>query len=483
MAFVFTHFTLICIVPLQSLTHNLDRMLRFQALIALLVLLPLMSIGQTIQFVEVMSGFARPVDIANAGDGSNRLFIVDANGYVYIIDSTGALLEDPFLDISDQTDGGGEQGLLGLAFHPDYEENGYFFVNYTDLNGDTKVSRFEVSDMDQNVADTSTQAVMLEVVQPYDNHNGGCLKFSPVDEYLYIALGDGGSFGDPECRAQDSLDLLGKILRVDVDQNISTAPYYGIPSDNPFASNPDGADEVWCVGLRNPWKISFDRLTGDLWIADVGQGEQEELNFQLASSTGGENYGWKVMEGDECYDSDPVDGDCPQGTPSCFSEIYTGPIFDYPHSGTESGRSVTGGYVYRGCKFPALYGKYIMADYISGNGWLMDSLGNDIFTAAPPQRISSFGESESGELYAVSLEGTGRRLYEVRETSLPYDLEITIADDPVSGTYRAANSITIVGNITVMPGETLTLIAPEVIVQDSLVVNDPSVIVVETSCK
>jgi len=234
------------------------------------------------------------------------------------------------------------------------------------------------------------------------------------------------------------------------------------------------------VGLRNPWKISFDRDNGNLWIADVGQSVQEEVNFQLASSNGGENYGWKVMEGMNCYNDDPVDGDCPSGTPSCNSPIYTNPIFHYTHSETEGGKSITGGYVYRGCKYPELEGYYIMADYISGNVWLLDSLGGDIFFDNLQSKVSSFGEGESGEIYATSL--TGHALYEIRETSIPYDIVITEADNPIKGTFEAVNSITVQGEIVVFPGETVTLIAPHLIIEDALNINNASVIQIVRKC-
>lgn len=434
----------------------------------------------SISFELVSSDFDRPVDIANAGDGSKRLFIVDQTGYIRIIDSLGNQLATPFLDIDSKTFSSGERGLLGLAFHPDYQTNGYFFVNYTDNDSDTKIARYKVSGSNPDSADVSSEKIMFDIDQPYLNHNGGCLKFSPVDGYLYIALGDGGNGGDPQCHAQDSLDLLGKILRVDVDQNIDTVPYYGIPGDNPFVGNEDALDEIWCVGLRNPWRISFDRDNGDLWIADVGQGVQEEVNFQLASSNGGENYGWKVMEGMNCYDPDPIDEDCPAGTPLCNSPIYTNPMFYYTHTETEGGKSLTGGFVYRGCKYPRLEGYYIMADYISGNVWLLDSLGGDIFYDNLQSKISSFGESESGELYATSL--TGNALYEVRETSIPYDVVITEADNPLKGTFEAVNSITVQGEIEVFPGLTVTLFAPNLIIEDALNVNNTSVIQIIKKC-
>jgi glucose/arabinose dehydrogenase len=458
------------------------RMKKFTGLLMLLfILIPQHAhLQPSLAFELVSNSFDAPVDITNAGDGSKRLFIVDQTGYIRIIDSLGNQLADPFLDIDSKIFTQDERGLLGLAFHPDYANNGYFYVNYTDNNSDTKIARYQVSPSNPDSAVVSSEKIMFDINQPYSNHNGGCLKFSPVDGYLYIAVGDGGSAGDPECRAQDSLSFFGKILRVDVNQNVDVAPYYGIPADNPFVGNADGADEIWCVGLRNPWRISFDRDNGNLWIADVGQDEQEEVNFQLVSSNGGENYGWKVMEGEFCYDPDPIDSDCPTGTPSCNSPIFTDPLFNYPHSGPESGHSLTGGFVYRGCRYPQLEGYYIMADYISGNVWLLDSLGNDIFFDNLTASISSFGESENGELYATSL--ATNALYEVRETSIPYDLVITEANNPIRGMYEAVNSITVQGSIVVFPGQTTTFFAQKIYIQDTLSVNIESVIQIEKIC-
>jgi len=433
-----------------------------------------------ISFEFVSSNFDRPVDIANAGDGSKRLFIVDQTGYIRIIDSLGIQLTEPYLDIDDMILTEGEKGLLGLAFHPDYASNGFFYINYTNSDSDTRIARYKVSASNPDSAVLASEKILFSIDQPYENHNGGCLKFSPIDGYLYIALGDGGNGGDPQCHAQDSLDILGKILRVDVNQNIDNAPYYGIPHDNPFVDNPNGLDEVWCLGLRNPWRISFDRDNGNLWIADVGQMEREEVNLQLASSEGGENYGWKVMEGFYCYDPDPVDGDCPVGTPSCDSPIYTDPLFTYPHSGPESGHSVTGGFVYRGCKYSELSGYYLMSDYISGNVWLLDSLGNKFFYSNLLKKVSSFGESESGELYVTSL--LGNALYEVRETTIPQDVIITPADNPLTGMIEAVNSITVKGTIDIVPGETVQFSAPNIIIEDTLNVKNASVILVVRKC-
>ena len=242
----------------------------------------------TLQFVLAHTGFNDPVDISNAGDGSNRLFVVEKAGIVKIIED-GNVIATPFLDISSIVNStASERGMLGIEFHPDYESNGYFFVNYTNLSGTTTISRFDVSAGNANLADASSEKIMLQISQPFNNHNAGDLKFSPVDNYLYIPMGDGGSGGDPGCRSQDSTLLLGKLLRIDVDQNVNTPPYYGIPPDNPYLSNATVPDEIWAFGLRNPWKFCFDSKNGDMWIADVGQGNVEEVNTidELTPRTG-----------------------------------------------------------------------------------------------------------------------------------------------------------------------------------------------------
>jgi len=283
---------------------------------------------------------------------------------------------------------GGEQGLLGLAFHPDYATNGYFYVNYTDTDGDTVVSRFTVT-FDPDAADPSSEQILLSIPQPYSNHNGGDLAFG-TDGYLYISTGDGGSGGDPQNYAQNPLTFLGKILRIDVD----TGSPYGIPADNPFVSDPGVLDEIWALGLRNPWRFAFDSLTGDFWIADVGQSAREEINFQDAASPGGENYGWRCYEGTLPYNTTGCDG----------PESYEFPVFEFPHP---EHCSVTGGVVYRGTSYPELDGYYFFMDYCSGNmwslfsdgqgGWQVDDYG--VFVSF----ISSFGADAAGEVYACSL--------------------------------------------------------------------------------
>lgn len=404
----------------------------------------------SIALVNTFSGFNDPVDLANAGDGTNRLFIVERGGTIRVIDANGNTLANPFLTIS-PISAGGERGLLGLAFHPDYINNGFFFVNYTiSINGQlfTRIARYSVSSGNPDIANASSGVVLLEIAQPFNNHNAGGINFGP-DDYLYIPTGDGGSAGDPNCEAQDPLSLLGKILRIDVDQNVNTPPYFGVPASNPYATNSTFDDKIWAIGVRNPWRCSFDRVTGDYWIADVGQNQREEINVQLTNSVGGENYGWKVMEGDFCFDSNPIDPDCPSATASCFDPSYTDPLFDYTHNSSSGGFSVTGGYVYRGCNYPMLYGYYIMADYVTGHIWALDANGNIAgFFSGLGNNISSFGEDEAGELYAVSLNGD---IYQVTETTsfsnCNCPLDQMINGIVASGTYDAEDFITSNGTV------------------------------------
>jgi len=333
---------------------------------------------------KIVSGLDEPVDLKHAGDGSGRLFVIEQPGRIRIVEN-GELLPDPFLDIEPLVNSrGNEQGLLGLAFYPDYAANGLFFVNYTDVNGDTVVARYAVSADDPSRADPASAKIILQVDQPFPNHNGGDLVFGP-DGYLYIGLGDGGSGGDPQGNGQNLNALLGKMLRIDVNHGDP----YAIPPDNPFAGRADARPEIWAYGLRNPWRYSFDRATGDLYIADVGQNAYEEVDFQPADSRGGENYGWDKYEGFHAYDGGATDG-------------LTMPVAEYAHA--VGGCSVTGGYVYRGPSLPALNGVYLYGDYCSGqvwalyrtaSGWENPVLFNAFFT------ISSFGEDEVGELYLL----------------------------------------------------------------------------------
>jgi glucose/arabinose dehydrogenase len=366
----------------------------------------------SIELVNFVSGFTRPVDIANCGD--DRLFIVEQRGIIWIVDKNGNKLPNAFLNIDPSVgSSGNEQGLLGLAFHPNYAENGYFYVNYTMNNGDTRVSRFTVQAGNPNQADPASEMVLFEVDQPFSNHNGGCVKFGP-DGYLYIGLGDGGSGGDPQNNGQKRMTMLGKMLRIDVDGGVP----YAIPADNPFADDDFTMDEIWALGLRNPWRFSFDRNTGDLWIGDVGQDAWEEIDFQPASSTGGENYGWRCYEGNHVYNTNNCD---PMNT-------MTFPVAEYVNGAS---CSVTGGFVYRGCNFPELYGHYLYTDYCTGIIWSLTPNGsggwnNQQLANLNDFQFVSFGENRNGELFLAGL-GNGI-IYRVTETTELFDYEISVTD-------------------------------------------------------
>lgn len=337
------------------------------------------------EWVVIAGGLRRPTDLADPNDGSGRLLALEQAGLIRVI-ANGQLLERPFLDLTDRVGANSsEQGLLGIALDPDFAENGIFYLNYTDKNGNTVVSRF-LRSADGQSGDPQSEQVLLSVEQPYANHNGGDLEFGP-DGYLYIGLGDGGSAGDPQRRAQNNQTLLGKMLRIDVRGQTR----YAIPSDNPFASGNGGRQEIWANGLRNPWRYTFDRLTGDLYIADVGQNKYEEINFVPAGSPPGLNFGWHYREATHPF----------ADTPPAGLQLYD-PVHEY---GRNDGCSVTGGYVYRGKLLPEFYGVYLFGDYCNGFVWgmLRDSNGNwlveRLFQLGA--NISSFGEDAQGELYLL----------------------------------------------------------------------------------
>lgn len=348
-----------------------------------------LSAQPDIALQTVASGFDGPVCIANAGD--DRLFIVEEEGAIKILHADGSITT--FMDIDARVGGsvGSEQGLLGLAFHPDYSSNGYFYVNYTNNAGNTRISRFSVNATNPDLGNDASEVILKTITQPFSNHNGGDLNFGP-DGYLYVGMGDGGSGGDPGNRAQDTTSqLLGKMLRLNVD---IASPY--IPADNPYVGIA-GDDEIWAYGLRNPWRFSFDRLTGDMWIGDVGQGAWEEVDFQPAASEGGINYGWRCYEGNHTYDLSL----CGSAAPSTF------PIYEYDHSSGSGGYAITGGYVYRGSEFDGMKGYYITCDFVTGNFWLINPDGaggwHTEFISGLQSDISSFGEDNDGELYACNL--------------------------------------------------------------------------------
>ena len=332
------------------------------------------------------SGFKLPVYLANAGDGSGRIFVVEKAGRIKVI-KDGQTLEAPFLDIVHEVRSkDSECGLLSVAFHPRYKENGRFFVNYTDLEGDTIISEFHAA-QDSDRTDSAGERIILKIKQPARNHNGGQIQFGP-DGYLYIGMGDGGFFGDPSGNSQNMDTLLGKMLRIDVDGGRP----YRIPADNPFKDISGARPEIWAYGLRNPWRFSFDSETGDMYIADVGEGRWEEVDFQPGGSRGGQNYGWNLLEGS--YEFKLPDGYDTRG--------LTFPVVEYSH---DEGCSVTGGYVYRGKTSPGINGTYFFSDYCRGQLWGLRQKTGDSWEWAEFLKtglsVSSFGEDEAGELYII----------------------------------------------------------------------------------
>lgn len=347
------------------------------------------------------SGFNSPIEMTHCGD--ERLFVVEQSGYIRIV-VNGSTLSTPFLNIDPRVNSAGnEQGLLGLAFHPDYKQNGFFYVNYTTGNGagSTRLSRFSVLASDSNQADPNSELILLTFTQPFSNHNGGSIHFGP-DGYLYVSVGDGGSAGDPQANGQNKNTYLGKMLRLDVD---AAAPY--IPASNPFVGQANVKEEIWAYGLRNAWKFSFDKIKGDLWSGDVGQNLYEEINYQPASSSGGENYGWRCYEGASIFNAS-----------GCASSGFTDPVYVYGRSGGNC--SVTGGYVYRGAQHQNLFGKFLFTDYCSGTiwatfpgtggNWQTNALGTYL-----TNQYASFGEDNQGELYIAGR--ANGRIYTIKDTS------------------------------------------------------------------
>jgi glucose/arabinose dehydrogenase len=347
----------------------------------------------TIQLIEVASGLSSPLYLTSPANDS-RLFVVEQAGRIRII-KNGQVLAQPFLDIVSRVSSGGERGLLSVAFHPSYAANGFFYVNFTDLAGNTRVERFKVSS-NPDVGDASSSKLILGVTQPFANHNGGLNLFGP-DGMLYIGLGDGGSGGDPQGNGQRTNTLLGKILRIDVDNGDP----YSIPSGNPFANQSGARPEIWAFGLRNPWRFSFDRTAGLLFVADVGQGSLEEIDV-VPTTRAGVNYGWNIMEGSSCF-----------GSGSCSTAGLEPPVIEYNHSGGAC--SVTGGYAYRGSAIPELAGHYFYSDYCAGflrsflysNGAATDQRTWDVGTIGS---VTSFGEDAAGEMYIVVPQG---RVYRI----------------------------------------------------------------------
>lgn len=368
---------------LQTLPHNV-------------IFFPLVVNGQPWPQLTLgpgITGLSQPVYVTHAGDGSGRLYVVEQSGRIQVVEE-GQIRATPLLDIRDRVVCCGERGLLGLAFPPGSGPKDHLYVNYTAQVADqlvTRISRFRVEPTTM-VADPESEAILLTVDQPFVNHNGGHLAFGP-DGYLYVAVGDGGGAGDPLDNAQNLGTLLGTLLRIDVEG--APAGTYRIPDTNPLVDQADARDEIWAYGLRNPWRFSFDRETGDLYIGDVGQYEWEEVDFQPADSPGGENYGWPILEGSHCYRTTPCD---PTGTVL--------PIWEYNHDNGDL--AVIGGYVYRGKAFPGLQGIYLFGDWVSGRLWGLQRAGNNwrhALLLETGRNISSFGEDEDGELWVVDHRG------------------------------------------------------------------------------
>ena len=350
----------------------------------------------SIVLTPVVSGLDAPVFVTSAKDGSGRLFVVEQTGKVRVI-KAGVLLSTPLIDLTSQVAKGGEQGVLGLAFHPKFKTNGLFYVSYTRSDGDLVVDQYKTSATNGNVGDPRTLRRIITIDHPGEiNHNGGMIVFDPTG-YLYIGTGDGGGGGDPNGHGQSKNTLAGKLLRINVNGSVGTRQYQ-IPTSNPYVGKA-GLDEIWSFGLRNPWRFSFDRLTGDLWIGDVGQAKYEEVDRSTSSTNKGRgvNFGWNVMEGRHCYS--PATG-C-----SAVGKLY--PVVEYTHS---EGCAITGGYVYRGTAVPSLRGRYVFGDYCSGTIWSVPNNGGSPITKSllmdTAYSISSFGEDEKGELYLVDLGGT-----------------------------------------------------------------------------
>ncbi len=392
------------------------------------LLLSACAYGQNsaIQLQPITTGLSAPVLATNAHDGSNRIFIVEQTGKIKVLQPEVATATD-FVNLSTKITYGGERGLLGLAFHPDFKNNRRFFVNYTRSgDGATTIAEYQASTGNRNVAAT-TEKILLTIAQPFANHNGGMIEFGQ-DGYLYIGMGDGGSANDPGSRAQNIEELLGKMLRIDVDHTTGALPY-GIPPDNPFVGNVPGRDEIFAVGLRNPWRWSFDRLTGQLYAGDVGQNAIEEIDIV----TKGGNYGWRVFEGNRCTNNDPT---------LCTASNYIAPIFQYPQG---SGRcSVTGGYVYRGARSTFPDGAYLYGDYCTGEIFqLKDGQNSLLLDTDLNTSLSAFGEDEGGEILVCDL--NGGKVFRLTNTSSPkplgtvsaasYDRESGVAPDSIVATF------------------------------------------------
>jgi hypothetical protein len=413
------------------------------------------SAGTALDVVRIASGLSSPTHITAPPLDPNRLFVAEKTGAIRII-KNGVLLATPFLDLSGRVGTGTEQGLLSVAFHPNYKTNRRLFVDYTDTAGNTVVARYEASATDPDVVDPSSARGLLLIGQPFPNDNGGQLAFGP-DGYLYVGMGDGGGVGDPQDSAQSDSTPLGKLLRLDVD--VETPPFYAVPPSNPHPTAGPMLGLVWAKGLRNPWRFSFDRLTGDLYIGDVGEDQREEVDFTPASSTGGENYGWDIFEGSLCFDPLPFFPTCPSPT------AYVFPVYEYDHS---QGCAVTGGFAYRGCALPDLRGTYFFSDYCTAFvrtfevvGGIAQNLVDRTADVAPGgglsiDSVTSFGEDARGELYVADQGGEIFKLIPAVATATPSTTPTPTSTWTPLPTDTAAATATSTATATATRSPTLT---------------------------
>ncbi|MDE0586264.1 MAG: PQQ-dependent sugar dehydrogenase [Planctomycetota bacterium] len=367
------------------------KILRITLMLSLLSLVMNSAAAQTkLKLEQVGGNFSKPLLVTSAPGETNRMFVVDQNGKIFVV-KNGVQLNTPFLDVSAINSSGGERGLLGLAFHPQYASNGYFFINFTDNSGDTQVSRYQASAGNPDVANSSSRSDILFIDQPYSNHNGGCIRFGP-DGYLYIATGDGGSANDPGNRAQNGSSLLGKMLRIDVDG----ASPYAIPPSNPFVTNSSVRDEIWALGLRNPWRFNFDSATGDMYISDVGQNEWEYIHFEPAGDAGGRNYGWKIIEGSHCFSP----------SNNCNTAGLEMPIFEYGHSFWPTANyCIIGSEVYRGKAMARMSGRYFFSD--AGSQDLLSFRYNSTTNTVSDYVDHTAETNVSGSASSLGMDGNG----------------------------------------------------------------------------
>lgn len=433
-----------------------EAMIKF-ILVILLLFTTTFNFSQNITLESFASGFSSPVDLQSAGD--DRLFVAELGGLIKILNADGTTNTMPFLDISGLIGTGSEKGLLGLVFHPNYSDNGYFYVYYIDAFDSTQISRFSVGAGDPNVADPNSELQLINYDQPFPNHNGGSMNFGP-DGYLYISSGDGGNVGDPGDRAQNTEILLGKILRIDVD-NPSGGNNYGIPPDNPFANDPPNAPQIWAYGLRNAWKFSFDSETGDIWIADVGQGSREEIN-KAQSTEAGLNYGWRCFE-----------GNLPYNTTGCVDlNGLTFPVAEYPHP---TGASITGGYVYRGAIHGNMTGYYFAADFVTGIIVTVDPVANFSNLGIFPGNWVTFGEDVNGELYIVNYSGD---IFKIVGDGLGVDdyqiTEVTLFPNPTQDRFTIQSTGKILDSVEILDLKGGILYAEENIANQSKAIQTES---------